>query len=190
MVGGTALPREDYEQFLQIYVDNADLTGVTEDTATGTVAGDAGRAPLTELVLTMATKQFLALNGETITTRSGPTALADLEDGNPVLDAPKEVQDMLVDGQLAQVATAELAAPDAATLEARYTESPASTGALCARHILVATEAEADAVRRRAGRRRRLRGAGRRALHRPDGRRHRWRAGRAGRLRVLRRCRR
>jgi len=146
VVGGTALPREDYEQFLQIYVDNSDLTGVTEDTATGTVAGDAGRAPLTELVLTMAAKQFLALNGETITDEERATALADLEEGNPVLEAPKAVQDMLVDGQLAQVATGELTAPDAATLEARYAESPASTGALCARHILVATEAEADAV--------------------------------------------
>lgn len=146
VVDGTALSREDYESFLQLYVDNSDLTGVTEDTATGTVTGEAGRGPLTQLVTTMATKEFLAANGLSITDEERAEALGELEEGNPVLDAPEEVQHLLVDGQLAAEAVARVAAPDAATIADRYTESPASTGALCARHILVATEAEADAV--------------------------------------------
>jgi parvulin-like peptidyl-prolyl isomerase len=37
-------------------------------------------------------------------------------------------------------------APTADELAARYAESPVATGAVCARHILVETEAEADAV--------------------------------------------
>ncbi|MET0910731.1 MAG: peptidylprolyl isomerase [Ilumatobacteraceae bacterium] len=146
IVDGTALSREDYESFLQVLVDNSDLTQVTEDTATGTVTGEAGRSALTRLVLTTATKEFLDDNGVTITDQERADALAELEVSNPDLEAPERVLDVVVDGSAAQTATARVAAPDAATIEQRYTERPASAGALCARHILVATEAEADAV--------------------------------------------
>ena len=94
----------------------------------------------------MATKEFLAANGETITDEERADALAELEEGNPVLEAPQEVQDMLVDGQLVQAATGRAGGARCGHDRARYTESPASAGALCARHILVATEAEAEAV--------------------------------------------
>lgn len=156
VVDGTQLPREDYEGLLQLYTDNSGLTGLSADPATGTVAGEQGRAVLTELVTTMATREFLAANGASITAAERDQARAALadqiggtEEGEAVLAAPENVLDAILDGQVGQVAqnaAARVEAPDQATLAARYTASPASLGVLCARAIVTETAAEGEAV--------------------------------------------
>ena len=62
-------------------------------------------APLTELVLTHGDEAVPGRQRRDHHRRgAGRRRSAELEEGNPVLEAPKEVQDMLVDGQLAQTA--------------------------------------------------------------------------------------
>ena len=70
-----------------------------------------------------------------------------LPEDDPVLDLPDEVVQLFVDLQAAPTARgAGRRARRAPSSSACYAESPASLGALCARHILVETESEADDV--------------------------------------------
>ena len=56
------------------------------------------------------------------------------------------MQDEVVAGAAAVQSLTQLTAPSAADLEAQYRDDPAGTGALCVSHILLKTEAEAQAV--------------------------------------------
>ena len=56
------------------------------------------------------------------------------------------MQDEVVAGAAAVQSLGQLTAPSAGDLEAQYRDDPAGTGALCVSHILLETEAEAQAV--------------------------------------------
>jgi parvulin-like peptidyl-prolyl isomerase len=59
---------------------------------------------------------------------------------------PKELQDVLVNFNLADVTLRKMAPPAIDKIEKLYSDSPASAGVLCLSHILVKTEAEANEV--------------------------------------------
>jgi parvulin-like peptidyl-prolyl isomerase len=59
---------------------------------------------------------------------------------------PKELQDVLVNFNLADVTLRKMAPPAIDKIEKLYSDSPASAGVLCLSHILVKTEAEAKEV--------------------------------------------
>jgi parvulin-like peptidyl-prolyl isomerase len=59
---------------------------------------------------------------------------------------PKELQDVLVNFNIADVTLKKMAPPAIGDIEKLYSDSPASAGVLCLSHILVKTEAEAKTV--------------------------------------------
>ena len=59
---------------------------------------------------------------------------------------PKELQDVLVNFNIAEVTLRKMAPPAIDKIEKLYSDSPASAGVLCLSHILVKTEAEANNV--------------------------------------------
>jgi PPIC-type PPIASE domain len=141
-VGEDEVSRDDYESMLAA-VSDAPTLQFTVDAATGTVAGDNGRTLLTAMVEGAANDQYLASAGESITEEDRDAVLANVPEDDPVLDLPDEVVQLFVDLQAAPTARGRVATPDGAELERLYVGSPGSLGALCARHIQVATEGEA-----------------------------------------------
>ena len=141
-VGEDEVSRDDYESMLAAFAASPSLQ-FTVDSVTGTVAGDNGRSLLTAMVEGAANEQYLATAGESITQEDRDAVLANVPEDDPVLDLPDEVVQLFVDLQAAPTARGRVATPDSAELERLYADSPASLGALCARHILVATESEA-----------------------------------------------
>lgn len=145
-VEGTAVARDDYEDFLEYIVANPELFGgVQEDFATGTIPGDAGRQFLTTLVIDAATQEFLSGAGEEITDADRQAILESVPQNDPARDLPPEVLDLFVGLQAATAARGRIEV-DAAELERRYNESPTGTGVMCVRHIVVESEDEAQDI--------------------------------------------
>lgn len=144
-VGSDQVSRDDFEAMLAAFTAEPELQ-LTEDPATGTVAADGGRSLLSAMVQGSASEQFLAAAGESITDADREAVLEGVPDDDPVLALPDEVVSLFVDLQAGSTARARIGAPDAAELERLYAGSPASLGALCARHILLASESEARDV--------------------------------------------
>ena len=71
---------------------------------------------------------------------------AQLSSNPTAQELPQDMQDDVVRGAASVGSLSQLPAPTAEELEAMYATAPASTGALCVSHILVETEAEAQAV--------------------------------------------
>ena len=121
-------------------------SGVTEDTATGTVPADTARSVLSTLVNREAALDFLAANGEEITDADRQAFIDSVPEDDPLHSYPQEVQDIIVDLNAAQTARARIAAPAADELQRRYEEEPETLGVVCIRHVVVGTEAAADDV--------------------------------------------
>ena len=142
-VGGATVSRDQYEQLLTAIVANPEVFGIEEDSATGTVQGDAGRSILEAMILDVAGKEYLAEEGEAITDADRQTAIETI--GSQVDTWPAEVANLIVDRQAGVVAIGRAAASSGEP-QARYESSPADLGVLCVRHILVETEEDAQAV--------------------------------------------
>ncbi len=140
------MSRADYEDLLQYLTDNPDITGVQADPATGTVAGDTGRQLLAVMVLDTASTEFLADSGESVTDADRQAVLDTIAEDDPAQGLRQDVLDLLVDQQAGAAARGRIQAPEVADLERRYGESPAGTGVMCVRHIVVESEAAADDV--------------------------------------------
>lgn len=144
-VDGTTVSRDQYEELLQVFVANAELTGLQEDVATGTVAADQGRQWLSLLVIDAARREFLTAADESVTDADRQTVLAQVNQDDPVLDFPEDLLNLLVDQQAAGAALGRAAA-STGDVQARYEASPVAVGVLCVRHILLETEEDARAV--------------------------------------------
>jgi hypothetical protein len=146
-VDGVDITNDDFEAVLGD-LGAAGLPGVEIDEATGTMPGDTARAVLGLMVRDTATTTYLEDAGESITDADRDEFLANVSpDEQAQLDAMSEdTARLFVDNQAAPVALGRVSAPSEEELEQRYDELPVSTGAMCLRHILVATEAEARDV--------------------------------------------
>ena len=145
-VDGNEVPRDRLERLLRVFTENPELTGIEADPETVSVSSDVARSVLTSLIAEAAGRKFLADNAESITDADRQAALDGVE-GSPILDLPDDVLDIIVDLQAGAVARSRVAAPSADELSRSYTADPASTGVVCLRQIVVATESEADDVR-------------------------------------------
>ena len=162
-VDGTEISRDEYEQLLgNLTTGTAPV--VQSDPVTGTLDGATGRQLLDFLIVNTASADFVAAAGEPVTDEDRAAARETLEQTGQTEQFAPEVVDVLVEREATRAALARVAA--GGDLQARYEASPTDVGVLCLRHILVESEEEAEAGRRRAGRWRRLRRAGRRALDR------------------------
>ena len=144
-IGEGQVSRDDYEATLSALTAEPDPQ-VISDPVTGTVGGDPGRGVLTVMVRGTASEQFLAAAGESITDADREAVLEGVPEDDPVFALPDDVVNLLVDLQAGAAARARVPAPQAAELERLYAGSPASLGAVCARHIVVASESEAQDV--------------------------------------------
>lgn len=145
-VGDGEISVEQFESLVQALTENEDATGVSADPVTGTVAGDQARNLLGLLIEDEANTQFLAAHGESITEDDRQQLLDTVPEDEPLLDLPADVVQLAVDTQVAPTARGRVAVPEGDELRQRYEEDPSSLAVLCVRHVLVDTEAEAQAV--------------------------------------------
>lgn len=124
---------------------SAPSSGISTDEATGTVDAAIARNVLSAFVTVAATHEFLAQHGESITDEDRQAFLGTVPEDDPARDQP-EVLELIVELNAANTALQRVAAPDAATLQARYEESPADLGVLCVRHVQLDDEATARDV--------------------------------------------
>jgi peptidyl-prolyl cis-trans isomerase C len=144
-VGDGEVSRDEFEAALAA-LTAVPASQVVADPVTGTVSGDPGRDLLSAMVRGTANEQFLAAAGESITEADREAVLESVPDDDPVFDLPDDVVNLLVDLSAAATARGRVAAPEAAELERMYADSPAGLGAVCALHIVVDSESEAQDV--------------------------------------------
>jgi foldase protein PrsA len=140
-VDGVEVSQQQFEETLTVLAANPEDTGIEEDFATGSVAGETGRNVLGGLVRATASQQYLAAHGEEVTDADREAVQTSLPSWQQEL--PSDVSDLVLDFQAAGAARSRIAAQDA---QARYEESPSDLGVMCVRHIVVDTEEEAQDV--------------------------------------------
>ena len=144
-VDGEDITRADFERDIDALAANPallNLTGASEVS----IEGDAARDWLAQLITWRAAENLLDARGLEVSSDAEKELQGQLASG-PAKDLPQSMKDEVATGAAAVRTLADLPAPTKAELEALYADDPAATGTLCARHILVATEAEANAVR-------------------------------------------
>ena len=86
---------------MTVLAANSETTGIEEDLATGTVAGDAGRSVLNVLVTATASEQYLAANGEAVSDAEREAVDSSLAADSPLRGLPDDVFELVVDLQAA-----------------------------------------------------------------------------------------
>ena len=142
-VDGVEISRDDFEDTLTLLAANPETSGIEEDFATGTVAGDAGRSVLNVLVTAAASEQYLTAAGEAVSDAEREAVDSSLASDDPLRQLPDDVFELVLNLQAAGAARGRIAAADA---QARYEASPAELGVMCVRHIVVEDEEAAREV--------------------------------------------
>lgn len=141
-VNGVDITRAEFEAMSQDFFAHPDLFG-----AAAPVDGHVDAGAARDLIaITAQARLIRELVGDDELDAAADAALEGLAADDPVRDMTPEMQTLFAEITSRQGLLATVPAPDAAELEQGYTESPASVGVLCVRHILVETEAEADDV--------------------------------------------
>jgi parvulin-like peptidyl-prolyl isomerase len=144
-VGDSVVSRSDFErdpQELSAHPGLLDLTGGTEYS----IAGDTARGWLNQVITWTAAEDLLAEAGMEPTQEAVDDIRAQISSNPTAQELAQDMQDDVVRGAASVQSLSQLPAPTAEELEAMYAKDPAATGALCVRHILVDTEAEARDV--------------------------------------------
>jgi hypothetical protein len=144
-VDGDEISRDEFEELMQTFTANPEVTQFTEDLATGTVPSEQARNLLGLLVVNTANRSFLDSHGESITNADRDEFVQTVQ-GNPLLELPDDIVNELVDSQVGATARGRIAAPDPAELEELYTESPTAAGVMCLRRIVVDSDTAARDV--------------------------------------------
>ena len=140
-VNGEGYSKDD----LNAVVDSLVVAGqITKQN--GTIAKTDMNPVIQVLVKYLAYQQFIKKFGlkETAEARAKMKEQASADQAFPTY--PKELQDLLVNLNLASVTTATMKVPSGSELEKMYNKLPASAGVLCLSHVLVKTKAEAEKV--------------------------------------------
>ena len=109
---------------------------------TGQISGADSKNVLSALVRFIMNNEFLQANGESITDLDRKTVTDTIAADDPYYSWSKELQRLSIDLSVATTVVARVKTPDSKKLEKIYSASPGSAGALCIRHIVVATEKE------------------------------------------------
>jgi PPIC-type PPIASE domain len=143
-VNGSDISRADFERDIKALAANPSLLNITGATEASIPSGTA-RDWLAQVITWRAAEDLLADRGLS----PSADAVKEFQDqltAGPAKDLPRSMKDEIAHGAASIRTLEQLPAPSKADLEAQYAVSPASTGTLCARHILVKTEDEANAV--------------------------------------------
>ncbi len=147
-VDGTDISADTYHDYSQVYFERADAFGTTAPT-NGHVDAEQSRFLLAAMIRQQLFRNFAAEREIDVgpsredfkTDVLRPSPLGELDLSDTFLDLIADI-----DPDLISTALQGVPAPDTDQLRSLYADSPASTGLLCVRHILVATEGEAESV--------------------------------------------
>jgi hypothetical protein len=143
-VNGQDISRADFERDIKALAANPSLLNLTGATNVS-IEGSAARDWLTQLITWHAAEGLLGAHGLEVSSEATKDLQGQL-DGGPAAGLPASMKQEIVTGAAAVRTLADLPAPSKDDLRALYASDPAATGTLCARHILVKTEAEANDV--------------------------------------------
>jgi hypothetical protein len=147
-VEGEGYTTSGTDDLLAEYFAESDIFGTTPLDAGGFGDADRARLLLNAMVRTSAVESILAHAESSVTDSDLELYLATVPADSPLNELSDAMRRLIAmtsaDVVLSALARADL--PSESALEAMYAAEPASTGLLCLRHILVASEAEADGV--------------------------------------------
>ena len=144
-VNGSAITRSDFERDLQALAANPAFFNITGGTEVS-IEGDAARSWLSQVITWRAAEELLADHGLEPSQESVADLNSQVAASEDAQRLPESMKDEIVRGVAAVQSLPLIPAPSPSDLEAQYAVEPAGTGALCLRHIVVETEAEARAV--------------------------------------------
>ena len=143
-IGGSSVS-EDYVNAIIEQLAAVDQVQLVD----GRIEGDALRSIATAILRNEATHEFLAANDLSVTDEERQQVLAQYQE-DPQFDlVGSELQELLISLNSQDLALARFKVPPRESLAAMYAKKPASLGVMCARHLLVDTEAAARAAMQR-----------------------------------------
>ena len=140
-VNGTGYAEDDFNKLSEALVSAGQFTATN-----GKIKTEDANVILRTLIRYEAFLQFINENDVKILDADKTEVLKSANADEKFPTYPKELQDVLVNFNLADVTLRKMAPPAIDKIEKLYSDSPASAGVLCLSHILVKTEAEAKEV--------------------------------------------
>jgi foldase protein PrsA len=147
-VNGQGVTTEEADALLAEYFAESEIFGTTPLDAGGFGDADRARLILNALVRSSAVASLLALSGDEITDADLDLYFSTVPSESPLNELSDEMRRLIAttSTEVLLSALSRVELPTAEELEATYSEQPIATGMLCLRHILVATEEEANDV--------------------------------------------
>lgn len=140
-VNGRGYSKTDFNAVTQSLIDAKQFTAVN-----GKIKTSDAAVVIKTLVRYEAFVDFIAKKGVKTTEADRQKVLKDANADATFTAAPKILQDLLVDLNVASLTLQSMKPATAADVKKLYEAQPASSGALCMSHILVKTKKEAEAV--------------------------------------------
>ena len=147
-IDGQGYTTSETDALLEEYFAESEIFGTTALDAGGFGDADRARLILNALVRSSAVEAILAQSGDEITDADLDQYFATVPAESPLNDLSAEMRRLIAmtSSEVLLSALSRVDLPTAEELETSYNEQPTSTGMLCLRHILVATEEEANDV--------------------------------------------
>ena len=140
-VNGTGYAEEDFNKLSDVLITAGQFTAIN-----GKIKAEDAIVVLRTLIRYEAFLQFIEENDVKILEADKTEVLKNANADEKFPTYPKELQDVLVNFNIADVTLRKMTPPAIGEIEKLYSDSPASAGVLCLSHILVKTEAEAKTV--------------------------------------------
>jgi hypothetical protein len=140
-VNGTGYAQDEFNKLSETLITAGQFTAVN-----GKINAEDAIVVLRTLIRYEAFLQFIEENNVKILESDKAEVLKNANADEKFPTYPKELQDVLVNFNLADVTLRKMTPPAIGDIEKLYSDSPASAGVLCLSHILVKTEAEAKTV--------------------------------------------
>ena len=140
-VNGTGYAQDDFNKLSDVLISAGQFTAVN-----GKFKSEDAIVVLRTLIRYEAFLQFIEDKNVKILESDKVEVLKSANADEKFPTYPKELQDVLVNFNLADVTLRKMTPPAIGEIEKLYSDSPASAGVLCLSHILVKTEAEAKTI--------------------------------------------
>ena len=140
-VNGTGYAEEDFNKLSDVLITAGQFTAIN-----GKIKAADAIVVLRTLIRYEAFLQFIEEKNVKILEADKTEVLKNANADEKFPTYPKELQDVLVNFNIADVTLRKMTPPAIGEIEKLYSDSPASAGVLCLSHILVKTEAEAKTV--------------------------------------------
>ena len=140
-VNGTGYAQDDFNKLSDVLISAGQFTAVN-----GKFKSEDAIVVLRTLIRYEAFLQFIEDKNVKILESDKVEVLKSANADEKFPTYPKELQDVLVNFNIADVTLRKMTPPTIDKIEKLYSDSPAAAGVQCLSHILVKTEAEAQAV--------------------------------------------